>query len=286
MEDNWVGISIDGVALPDSEENSLYKRYGNLNTSRQSIDPELARTVEIVKGADSFYQGSGNIGGGVNYRTLEPFDLVKEGRKFGTLYRSAYASRNTEWVNTLGVAYAGEQAEALLLYSRRHGHEMKSAGGYTLPEDSVKTRDIGYSKQKLDDFTHTHHSYLAKFAYRFNDQHRAGVSYSGQRNKNYIIEDSAVTLPTRWREADDRAKRDTFNLFYEYLPDSNYLSLLKIDADYQKTKTLAYNNEGYRAKEATEWSAAKPAEPSDNNLRFFNTKFKRINLLGIRCAVK
>ena len=29
VEDNRVGISIDGVALPDSEENSLYKRYGN-----------------------------------------------------------------------------------------------------------------------------------------------------------------------------------------------------------------------------------------------------------------
>lgn len=64
VEDNRVGISIDGVALPDSEENSLYKRYGNLNTSRQSIDPELARTIEIVKGADSFNQGSGNLGGG------------------------------------------------------------------------------------------------------------------------------------------------------------------------------------------------------------------------------
>ena len=77
VEDNRVGISIDGVALPDSEENSLYKRYGNLNTSRQSIDPELARTIEIAKGGDSFNQGSGNIGGGVNYRTLEPFDIVR-----------------------------------------------------------------------------------------------------------------------------------------------------------------------------------------------------------------
>lgn len=74
--------------MPDSEENPLYKRYGNLNTSRQSIDPELARTIEIAKGGDSFNQGSGNIGGGgVNYRTLEPFDIVRNGRKFGALYR-------------------------------------------------------------------------------------------------------------------------------------------------------------------------------------------------------
>ena len=278
VEDNRVGISVDGVALPDSEENSLYKRYGNLNTSRQSIDPELARTIEIVKGADSFNQGSGNIGGGVNYRTLEPFDIVREGKQFGVLYRTGYASRNTEWVNTLGVAYTGEKAEALLLYSNRRGHEMKSAGGYTIPEDSLMTRYRSYGKQTPDDSKHNNHSYLAKLTYQFNDHHRVGVSYSGQHNKNYIIEDSAITLPSRWREADDRAKRGTFNVFYEYLPDSKIVSLIKVDADYQKTTTSAYNYEGYRAQEATPWRAAKPAEPSDTNLRFFNTKFKRINL--------
>lgn len=277
VEDNRVGISIDGVALPDSEENSLYKRYGNLNTSRQSIDPELARTIEIAKGGDSFNQGSGNIGGGVNYRTLEPFDIVRNGRKFGALYRTGYASRNTEWVNTLGVAYAGEQAEALLLYSNRHGHEMKSAGGYTIPEDSRMTRYRGYGKQTPDDSTHHNNSYLAKFAYRLNDNHRVGASYSGSRNKNYIIEDSAVTLYSRWREADDRAKRDTINVFYEYLPDSKIIALVKTDVDYQKAQTAAYNYEGYRAQAATSYSPAKPEEPSDNNLRFFNTKFKRIN---------
>ena len=277
VEDNRVGISIDGVALPDSEENSLYKRYGNLNTSRQSIDPELARTIDIAKGADSFNQGSGNIGGGVNYRTLEPFDIVRNGRKFGALYRTGYASRNTEWTNTLGVAYAGEKAEALLLYSNRHGHEMKSAGGYTIPEDSLYTRSRGYGKQTPDDSTHNNHNYLAKFAYRFSDSHRVGVSYSGSRNKNYVIEDSATTTPSAWREADDRAKRDTVNVFYEYLPNSKVISLVKVDLDYQKTQTAAYNYEGFRAKKDG-GTLYKNRTPNDKNLRFFNTKFNRINL--------
>lgn len=275
VEDNRVGISIDGVALPDSEENSLYKRYGNLNTSRQSIDPELARTIDIAKGADSFNQGSGNIGGGVNYRTLEPFDIVRNGRKFGALYRTGYASRNTEWVNTLGVAYAGEKAEALLLYSNRHGHEMKSAGGYTIPKDSNYTRERGHSKQTPDDSTHNNHSYLAKFAYRFNDNHRVGVSYSGQGNKSYTIEDSAIALSSDWREADDRAKRDTVNVFYEYMPESKIISLAKVDADYQKTETSAYNYKGARA--VGDGGFANVREPEKNNFKFFNTEFKRIN---------
>lgn len=124
---------------------------------------------------------------------------------------------------------------------------MKSAGGYTLPEDSLQTRSLRSSKQTPDDSTHNHHNYLAKFAYRFNDNHRVGVSYSGQNNKNYIIEDSAVTITSFWREAEDRSKRDTVNVFYEYFPESKWISLAKIDADYQDTETSAYNYEGTRA---------------------------------------
>lgn len=121
---------------------------------------------------------------------------------------------------------------------------MKSAGGYTVPEDSYYTRYRGYSKQTPDDSTHNNHSYLAKFAYRLSDSHRVGLSYSGSRNKNYIIEDSATTSYTAWREADDRSKRDTINVFYEYLPDSKVIALVKTDVDYQKTQTAAYNYEG------------------------------------------
>lgn len=80
VEGNRVGVSIDGVNLPDSEENSLYARYGNFNSSRLSIDPELVRNIEIVKGADSFNTGSGALGGGVNYQTLQGRDLLLDDR--------------------------------------------------------------------------------------------------------------------------------------------------------------------------------------------------------------
>lgn len=278
VEDNRVGISIDGVALPDSEENSLYKRYGNLNTSRQSIDPELARTVEISKGADSFNQGSGNLGGGVNYRTLEPSDIVRNGNKFGAMYRTGYTSRNNEWINTLGTAYTGEKAEIVLLYSHRRGHEMESAGGFTLPEDTRYTRERGRSRQIPDEAKHKSNSYLAKWAYSFNPHHRTGLSWSSQRGNNYIIEDSGVSLYSNWRESDDRHERNTVNAFYEYTPDSKWLALIKADVDYQKTETAAINYEGTRFEPATPWSSAQPAKPSDTNIRIFSTDFQRLNL--------
>ena len=276
VEDNRVGISIDGVSLPDSEENSLYKRYGNLNTSRQSIDPELARSIEIVKGADSFNQGSGNLGGGVNYRTLEAADIVTD-NKAGVLLRSGYASKNREWVNTVGTGYQGEKAEAVLLYSHRHGHEMESRGGYTIPENSLKTRDYGSSRQIPDAAKHKSHSFLAKWAWRFNDNHRIGASLSGQQGNNYIIEDSGVWSSSKYRESDDRAKRRTWNAFYEFTPDSDWLALVKADLDYQKAVSSAYNYEGTR--EGPDWSGKyKPREPSDDNIRIFTTRFKRLSL--------
>ena len=278
VEDNRVGISIDGVALPDSEENSLYKRYGNLNTSRQSIDPELARSIDVVKGADSFNQGSGNLGGGVNYRTLEAADIVRDGNQAGFLWRSGYASRNEEWTHTAGFGYQGEQAEGVLLYSNRRGHEMKSAGGYTLPEDSLHTRDRGSSRQIPDASHHQNHSFLAKWSWRFNDSHLVGLSLSGQQGRNRITEDSGVYLNSYWREADDRFKRRTGNVFYEFTPESSWLARLRAEADYQTADTGAYNYEGRREREATAWSAAQPAEPTDDNIRLFSTDMKRLSL--------
>lgn len=271
VDDNRVGISIDGVALPDSEENSLYKRYNNLNTSRQSIDPELARSVDINKGADSFNQGSGNLGGGVNYRTVEAADIVQPERNVGAMLRSGYGSRNREWVNTLAGAYQNEKLQAVLLYSHRHGHENKSAGGYTLPEDRRMTRERGYSRQIPDPSKHKHHSYLGKLSYQFNENHRLGLSYSGQRKKNHIKEESALTNSSRWRSADDLANRDTANLFYEYTPDSQWLDLFKTDLDYQKTNTSARNYEGNRA------DGNQAATEEQTNVRIFKTNFKRLS---------
>ena len=128
VEGNRVGISVDGVNLPDSEENTLYSRYGNFNPSRLSIDSELVRDIDIVRGSDAFNSGSGALGGGVNYHTLDAQDIVKPNNKFGALLRGGYASKNSEWVRTLGAGYVGDKVDAIFMYSQRTGHQMKSKG--------------------------------------------------------------------------------------------------------------------------------------------------------------
>ena len=251
VEGNRVGISIDGVALPDSEENSLFARYGNFNNSRLSIDPELVRGIDIVKGSDSFTSGSGALGGNVNYRTLDAQDIVQGDQRFGAMLKHGYASKNSEWVHTLGLGFVGEQVDAALLYSQRRGHETKSTGGEIEPfvgrteKDRQKNAKIGAARITPDLSHHKNHSYLAKIGWQISPEHRVGASVNGQKGSNYTYEDS-YALTTYWREADDTQKRLNTNLYYQWTPKSSWLSLLQTDFDYQKTENGAINYKGNR----------------------------------------
>ena len=236
VENNRVGISIDGVNLPDSEENSLYSRYGNFNNSRLSIDSELVREIDIVRGADAFNSGSGALGGVVSYRTLDAVDIVKDGNKFGGLLRAGYAGKNSEWVRTAAVAYKGDKFDALLAYSQRTGHEMKSRGEGDLYNYT--------SSQHPDPSTHRFHSYLAKLGYQINDHHKIGIGVNGQQGKRYTDERSYTLYGSSWREANDENKRLNVNVNYLYMPDSKWLSFAKVDLDYQKTDLAAVNYKG------------------------------------------
>ncbi|WP_386690033.1 TonB-dependent hemoglobin/transferrin/lactoferrin family receptor [Lonepinella sp. MS14437] len=264
VEGNRVGISIDGVNLPDSEENSLYARYGNFNPSRLSIDSELVKDIDIVRGSDSFNSGSGALGGSVNYHTLEALDIVKPDQHFGALLRTGYASKNREWVRTLGVGYVGEKLDAMLLYSQRTGHEMKSNGDG--PETNYS------SSQHPDPSTHRFHSYLAKLGYQINDHHRLGLSVNGQQGDRYTDERSYTLYGSQWREANDENKRININAQYVYTPASNYLAYAKLDLDYQKTNLSALNYKGNRDYLT---NAKKISETFDRRMK---TDFKRANI--------
>ena len=263
VEGNRVGISVDGVNLPDSEENSLYSRYGNFNPSRLSIDSELVRDIDIVRGSDALNSGSGALGGSVNYHTLDAQDIVKSNNKFGALLRGGYASKNSEWVRTLGLGYVGEKVDAVLMYSQRTGHEIKSRG---------EGPEFNYTRsQHPDPATHRFHSYLAKVGYQITPHHKVGVGLNGQKGSRYVDERSYTSYGSAWREADDQNKRINVNAYYLYTPESNYLAFSKLDFDYQKTDLAAVNYKGQR-----DW-LTNEKQLSEVYDRRMKTVFKRIS---------
>ena len=235
VEGNRVGISVDGVNLPDSEENSLYARYGNFNSSRLSIDPELVQGIDIIRGSNSFNSGSGSLGGSVNYRTLGAEDLVFPENNWGVLLKNGYASKNREWTHTAGVGYKDDKFDMALLYSYRDGHEMKSAGNGA---------DIrGQSRGIPDPANHKNRSYLAKFGYFITSSHKVTLSFNAQRDNNFVDELSyGLSL---WRQVNDIGKRYNGNLAYEYFPENNrFLSYLKTEIDLQEIDIASENTKG------------------------------------------
>ncbi|WP_439328429.1 TonB-dependent hemoglobin/transferrin/lactoferrin family receptor [Lonepinella sp. BR2357] len=265
VEGNRVGIIIDGVALPDSEENSLYARYGNFNSSRIVIDPELVQGIDIVRGSDSFNAGSGNLGGSVNYHTLTADDIILpadengQRNKVGVLLKSGFGSKNNEWTNTGGLAYKDNGWEAVALYSQRRGQEMKSRGN---GEDIY-----GDARGIPDPSNHRNHNFLGKLSYLLNDTHKFSVSYTGARNWAQNDEKSYALLDSFFRNSTDKTHRDNLNVAYEYFPVSDYLAYVKLDYDWQRTNVEALNYKTYRNISLIEWY--------DRRMR---SRFNRISL--------
>lgn len=269
VEGNRVGISIDGVSLPDSEENSLYARYGNFNSSRIQIDPELVTGIDIMRGSDSFNQGSGTLGGGVSYRTMLADDILSGDKPWGGLLRSGYATKNNEWTNTAGVAYKDDKWEAVGLYAYRRGHELKSLG---------RGADIdGAARGVPDPSNHRNHNYLAKLAYFLNDNHRISASFSGQNHENYTNERSYTFVG--WRNTLDNTRRDNLNLAYEYFPNSGLLGYLKVDYDWQKTTVGALNLKGLYRNDGSQ-------DLDDVFDRKMKTNFHRLTLRADSTAIE
>ena len=235
VEGNRVAITIDGVSLPEFEENSLYARYGNFNNSRQYIDTEIVRSISINRGSNSLKAGSGALGGGVSYSTLEAADLVEEGETFGALARVGFASKNKEWVKTAGLAWETPALSALLMYSHRYGHEMDSKGEG--PEY------WGKESQHVDPATHRYNAYLAKFRYRFTPEHSVGLNLNGQVNDNEI-EERSYQLLDWWRNAVDSNDRHSATLDYTWSPYGDIVNKVVVSAAAMLAKTSALNYKG------------------------------------------
>ena len=275
VEGNRVGISVDGVNLPDSEENSLYARYGNFNSSRLAIDPELVQGIDIMRGSDSFNSGSGSLGGSVNYRTLGADDIVFPENNWGVLLKNSYASKSREWTHTAGVGYKDEKFDMALLYSYRDGHEMKSNG----TGEAIRGRERGVP----DPATHKNRSYLAKLGYFITPSHKVSLSFNAQRDNNWVDEESYSLTQSSWREVRDFGKRYNSNLAYEYFPENNrLLSYIKADIDLQQTDIGSENTKGDQQYDFSVPYWPKPLKPERNANEIQTTnmknKFKRASL--------
>ena len=141
IDGNRILMMVDGVRLPEA-----YAGGGSNGaiSGRDLVEPDTLKQADIVKGPYSALYGSDALGGVVNLATYSPRDFVDADKPtfFGLKY--GYHSRDNSHGVTATAAGYTENAEGLLMLTRRQGHETKNKG-------SVDTRDSSRTKNNPQD---------------------------------------------------------------------------------------------------------------------------------------
>jgi hemoglobin/transferrin/lactoferrin receptor protein len=126
IDGNRILMQVDGVKLPDSFSIGSFS-----SATRDSIDLDLLKSVEILRGPGSSLYGSDALGGVVSFFTKDPADLLRE--TAGEYYASVklgYASADQSRSATATLARGrGAPVQALLSVTRRESSETRTSGG-------------------------------------------------------------------------------------------------------------------------------------------------------------
>ena len=193
IDGNRVAIQVDGVRIPD-------QLTGTIPLTRDYVDLEALESVEIIRGPASALYGSDAIGGVVSFITKDPADyLARFGRPWYASGKGAYYSASETWVETVTLAGRAGPLDALLLLTRRDGHETENNGA-----TPANPKDIGSN------------SALAKLVWRAGESStfRLTGEFFERDTETDVVSDRTATLLSRLAEEESRRRR--VSLAHEY----------------------------------------------------------------------
>ncbi|OFO29414.1 TonB-dependent receptor [Neisseria sp. HMSC056A03] len=231
IDGNRILMMVDGVRIPES-----YAGGGSNGaiSGRDMVESDTLKQVDIVKGPYSALYGSDALGGVVNMVTLSPSDFVDEGKRgyFGLKY--GYRSRDRSHGVTATAAGFHENAEGLLMLTRRQGHETENMGG----DKSYSTSRTATNPQKNNAY-----NILAKGSIG-NERHRLETLYEQYYHANDTVlanglgsqSRGPVTIATSESNARDRIRRQRIEAGYRYTGEGR-LKEANLTAYQQKLRT-------------------------------------------------
>ncbi|MCP5433636.1 MAG: TonB-dependent receptor [Alphaproteobacteria bacterium] len=101
------------------------------------IDPDLLKSVEVVKGPASALYGSGALGGVIALRTVEAGDLLEAGETAGLKLSGSFASVDEEWRSSATGFWRSDDGglDALASLTYRRSGDIALGSGLDLPAD-------------------------------------------------------------------------------------------------------------------------------------------------------
>ncbi|GIZ53621.1 TonB-dependent hemoglobin/transferrin/lactoferrin family receptor [Noviherbaspirillum aridicola] len=228
IDDNRVSQLVDGVRMPD-----FYNSGGPTNFTMSTplgVSTDFLRRVEILRGPASSLYGSDAIGGVVGYLTLDPSDLLEEGKAAGGRYRIGYNGANRGLTNTLLGAWQGDGVQALLGYSQTRAEEFRNQGR----DGAVSTSRTRPNPQDVDD-----RGILAKLLMRPAQGHKLGLVLEGREQEADVsVRRLAASLPrVTAMEGEDNGRRVRASLEWEHMPAGAFYDRLTARIYHQEADT-------------------------------------------------
>ncbi|MBM1170515.1 TonB-dependent hemoglobin/transferrin/lactoferrin family receptor [Microvirga arabica] len=120
--ENRVRVQVDGVKIPDFPETNI----GAGTYTRDFVDFDSLKQVEIIRGPSSALYGSDAIGGVVSYVTKDPSDYLNlVGKDWYLSAKTGYDTEDRSFLQTYTGAWRFGPWESLILYTHRQGHEVR-----------------------------------------------------------------------------------------------------------------------------------------------------------------
>lgn len=174
--DNRVRLQIDGIKLPDFPSSNI----GAGNYTRDFVDFDALKRVEIIRGPASALYGSDAIGGVVSFITKDPADyLAVVGKDWYTSFKAGFDSSDRSFSETTVMAGRAGAWEAMILYTRRDGHQL-------LPNTYRQSNPQTYWSNNI----------LGKLVYNSPDfgQFKLTTEYLQRNYKTLVLTDMTTTV--------------------------------------------------------------------------------------------
>ncbi len=229
--------TVDGIRQPFLIDTRL-NRGGTT-----AFDFDSLSTLDLLRGPSGGSTiGAGSLGGALAVRTLDPEDIIRNGRSYGALAKTGFDSTDRAVFGSAAGAARFNNTWALVQGGFRNGHETGNRG-------SDKTVGAARTEPNPRDFDQ--YSFLAKLYQYSNDQaHRFGLTAETFKRSDRIYNrDNAVSLtgnyrPGTYRTGED-VQRDRVSLSYDYKMPGSFFDEAHALAYWQRLKRNDLTN-GYR----------------------------------------
>ncbi|HEX2115702.1 MAG TPA: TonB-dependent hemoglobin/transferrin/lactoferrin family receptor [Alphaproteobacteria bacterium] len=227
--ENRVLLTVDGVRVPDFPANSQPGTF-----TRDYIDLESVKRVEIVRGPASALYGSDAIGGVVAYVTKDPADyLGLVGKDWYISGKGGFDSADTSFTETATAAGRSGPVEALLLATRRDGSESEIKG-------SLSPNPQDYDVNNL----------LGKLVFRVSDVDR--LRFTGEFTERHTDTDirselgAVAGVPGTFvtdSKGDDYTRRRRLSLDHAHDAPIGFVDRVLVRASYQEVDRTEHSDQ-------------------------------------------